>query len=307
MRLIFLTLILVFCMNAGVLSVEDDREMTWEFAWNLMGERAYFEAAGEYQRFQFCYSNDSRAEISEFMVAYCHVRGRQFQRADALWQRFLTRYPNSPLAELAFLLSAVCSARGDWRGVDWNALLANLNDKGPARQVATYLHGWHLLEQGSWEAGKDYMRAATGMGALPDFSIAARRVLDAPALDPPPVIKSYRHEMHLSKWLPGLGQWSLGNHGDGVKSLIVNTGSAVVAYRWWSAGFRLGAAFMVYQGTLRFYKGGQYNAGSQTIDRNQKEIDWVLAQIAPENEPWRIFEASVRTLFVRGTDGIELR
>ena len=286
----FFTLNNIFGSENNTISLQDDATSTIMFANNLLLSGDFYQASGEYQRFIFFYPKDERVEICEIMNAYSHNRGRQFTQSNILLQNFLTKYPNSKYKELALLISMGNLTNNTWNGVNFDKLTGKFDTSSIAYQLIEYIHGWKLLERGQWYHGREQMRKVINTSTEPYLKIAANRVVDTMLLNPPLQIKSVQKAVNLSKWLPGAGQWSLGNKIDGTKSFVTTAGFTYIAYDWFKTDFRLGAIFMLYEGTMRFYNGGKYNTAEQAKTINNEIINNAMKPYYQQCNPQGILD-----------------
>ncbi len=295
MRLIILFLLFfsLYFNSVGIDNTNDfndEKKQTFMFANKLFENNEYYQAAGEYQRFSYLYPKDQRSELCDFMQAYCYYRGKEFNQSNKLLQAFLGHFPNTKYKDLVLLLSVGNMIKNSWDDVDFDMLSNNFDKSSAAYQLVLYLNGWHLLEKGEWSAGCAQMQKVAEIDTILNFKNAANKIATLLLENPPLKIISYKKVMNLSKWLPGAGQWSLGNHVDGVKSFLITSGVTYVAYDWFASDFILGGAFMFYQGTMRFHKGGKYNAAEQALNQNDKIINNVITPLYNKYYPWNILD-----------------
>jgi hypothetical protein len=264
-----------------------EKSDTFMFANKLFTNGEYYQAAGEYQRFLFNYPDDYRTEISYFMQAYCCFRGKEYTQSNKILQSLLLKFPKSKYKNLVMNLSVANFYNNNWGSFDFDMIITNFEKKSFSSQQMLYIYGWNKLQHGEVQKCCEVMKMASKIDACKEYQTASKELLTLLSDNPPSQIKSYRKAVNLSSWLPGSGQWSLGNRIDGVKSFVVTSGVTYVAYEWLTSDFILGGLFMISNGTLRFYNGGKNNVAIQAINQNET---YLKNNLNDKYYPWKVFE-----------------
>ena len=290
---LFPVAILFFAWLPTAHSQEFNKSDLLDFADSLFREEDYLNAAHEYRRYLFLFSDEENCDRVQFRLAASYQNAGRLAGAIQAYQLLIDTYPHSPLMQRAQSNITQCQILQGNKDLAIRSLQEFLSDQPDSDLVprAQFMIAVVQMEDRDWEkASETWEQIAVKYSDTPfaDTSRRLMRMAESSKLMPR---RSPTLSALLSAVIPGLGQAHSGRFSDGIQSLFVvgifGLGSAYYADRE-----QYEVAIPVGLLGLFFYAGNVYGGMRAAKKFNSRQENKLLDGLRDEIHKSRLFGMS---------------
>lgn len=251
------------------------------FARSLMAEGDYTLAGREFQRLGMPALEAAPRERMGFWRLYCLAQQSCWSQSLDGLGAFLGSTQNPVYRDAAVML-AVVALLGSSRYPEARQVFSTSSSAAPElADLSAYLGAWTQVYSGELAGARASFGALQASAHDPRIrQAAAAMTAHLPAATAGVRLRDAAHAERLSAWLPGAGQVYAGQPRRGALSFATNAGLAGLALHWARTHYLLGAAFVVWQGSIRFYDGSKYQAGRLAKEASAVETRLAAGRLA---------------------------
>ena len=290
---IFPTIIVFFVLLPTAHSQEFNKSELLDFADSLFQEEDYLNAAHEYRRYLFLFSEEESSDFVQFRLAASYQNAGRLASAIQAYQLLIDTYPNSTLMQRAQSSIAQCQLLQGNKDLAIRSLQQFLS-KNPESNLAPrvqFMIATMHMDNRDWEkASKTWEQIAIKYSDTP-FAEMSERLMRMVTSGKLMSRRSPTVSGLLSAIIPGLGQAYSGRFLDGLQSLFVvgTIGAGTVHY---IDQEKYNVAIPVGLLGLFFYAGNVYGGVRAAKTFNRQQEDNFLDGLRTEIQESRLFGMS---------------
>lgn len=266
-------------------SSQQDKTATETSSWanilHLFEKRRFRECGTELRRHLYDFPRSEKRTLVGLLIALCTCGEGDFEHSVKQWKEMVPEIHDPYLTDCAQIGLALANFYEE----DYESTLTmvgnirNTSGSQDVKDIATFLESWSQIGTGQYDDASTGLDQIAASMQHPVVHHNAEALQTAIRSTGEPHMKNVETAKTLSRILPGAGQIYSGDIGDGLSAFVVNAAIINQVKEWWESDFHLGAAFLVWQGVLRFYKGNIYNAEVAATATNDRLRERFLSRL----------------------------